>query len=53
LWYIHTMEYYIGIKNDSIRGVVQVIECLLCKCKVLSSNPSPPKKENKKQEHQN
>jgi hypothetical protein len=25
-------------------GVAQVVECLLCKCKAMSSNPSPTKK---------
>jgi hypothetical protein len=26
-------------------GVVQVVECLLCKCKTMSSNPSPKEKD--------
>jgi hypothetical protein len=30
-------------------GVVQAIEHLLCKCKALSSNPSPAKKKKKVQ----
>jgi hypothetical protein len=25
-------------------GMAQVVECLFCKCKALSSNPSPTKK---------
>jgi hypothetical protein len=25
-------------------GVAKAVQCLLCKCKVLSSNPSPPPK---------
>jgi hypothetical protein len=29
-------------------GMAQAVEHLLCKCKVLSSNPSPTKKINKK-----
>jgi hypothetical protein len=28
-------------------GVAQVIDCLLCKCKALSSNSSPTKVKNK------
>jgi hypothetical protein len=31
-------------------GVAQVVECLLCKCKVLNSNPSPTKKKERKKE---
>jgi hypothetical protein len=31
------------------RDLVQTIECLLCKCKALSSNPSPIKKTKTKQ----
>jgi hypothetical protein len=27
-----------------IGGVAQTVECLLCKCEVLSSNPCPTKK---------
>jgi hypothetical protein len=27
---------------NGARGVVQVVECLLCKPEVQSSNPSPP-----------
>jgi hypothetical protein len=30
-------------------GVAQVVECLPCKCKALSSNPSTAKKQTKKQ----
>jgi hypothetical protein len=30
------------------RSVVQAVQCLLCKHKVLRSNPSPTKKTNKK-----
>jgi hypothetical protein len=29
-------------------GVVQAVECLLCKCEALGSNTSPTKKKNKK-----
>jgi hypothetical protein len=32
------------IVNFGTGGVAQVIELLLCKCKVLSSNPNPPPK---------
>jgi hypothetical protein len=37
-------------------GVVQVVECLLCKCEILSSNSSPTKKieeERNDSEHNN
>jgi hypothetical protein len=30
------------------RGVVQAVECLVCKDKALSSNPSPTRKKNPK-----
>jgi hypothetical protein len=29
-------------------GVIQVVKCLLCKCEVLSSNPSPTKMKKKR-----
>jgi hypothetical protein len=28
-------------------GVAQAVECFLCKCRVLSSNPSPAEKKKK------
>jgi hypothetical protein len=44
------MRPYLENTQDKNRtsGVVQVIECLPCKCKALSSNPSTTKKERKK-----
>jgi hypothetical protein len=38
----------LGNSTDRAGGVVQVVECLLSKCKALSSNPSTEKKNRKK-----
>jgi hypothetical protein len=35
------------IREKQTEGVAQAVEFLLCKCKVLSSNPSPTKKKKK------
>jgi hypothetical protein len=35
-------------EQNGTGGVIQVIECLLCKLKALSSKPSPTKKKKKK-----
>jgi hypothetical protein len=32
-------------------GVAQAVECLLCKCETLSSNPSPPRKKKKRKKN--
>jgi hypothetical protein len=34
-------------KKSRTEGMPQAVECLLCKCKALSSNPSPTKRKKK------
>jgi hypothetical protein len=36
------------IREKWAAGMVQAVECLLCKCKALSSNPSPTKEKKKR-----